>query len=63
MADKVLEARWKQLHSQGKKWWGKLSDDELKKIGNNVDRLSTALQERYGYTKDQADQEIARRLK
>jgi len=63
MGDKALEARWKQLHSQGRKWWGKITDDEMKKIGNNLDRLSVALQERYGYSKEQADQEIARRLK
>ena len=59
----ILQGRWKQLRTQARKWWGKLTDDDLKKVGGKVDRLAGVLQERYGYTKEQAEEEINRRLK
>ncbi len=60
--DDILQGNWKQLKGQVKEWWGDLTDDDLTKIDGKRDKLVGALQERYGYTKERADQEVTRRL-
>jgi uncharacterized protein YjbJ (UPF0337 family) len=44
-------------------WWGRLSDNDLEKIAGKKDRLAGMLQEKYGYTREAAQQEIERRFK
>jgi uncharacterized protein YjbJ (UPF0337 family) len=46
-----------------KSWWGKLTDDDFEKIGGKKDRLLGMLQEKYGYTREAAQQEIDRRFR
>jgi uncharacterized protein YjbJ (UPF0337 family) len=41
---------------------GKLTDDDFDRIGGEKDKLVGLIQERYGYTREQAEQEIERRL-
>jgi uncharacterized protein YjbJ (UPF0337 family) len=40
--------------------WGKLTDDEVDQIQGNAEILMGKLQERYGYSREQAEQEIER---
>ena len=56
----VLAGKWKQARGQLKEWWGRLTDDDLERISGRVDILIGKVQERYGFTKDQAEQEVAR---
>ncbi len=63
MASDILEGRWKQLRGQVRNWWGMLTDDDLDRIRGNRDKLVGALQEKYGYSRAQASEEIDRRLK
>jgi len=58
----VLQGNWKQMKGQVKEWWGNLTDDDLTKIDGKREKLVGALQERYGYAKERADQEVTRRL-
>jgi len=58
----VLQGNWKQMKGQVKEWWGNLTDDDLAKIDGKREKLVGSLQERYGYTKERADQEVTRRL-
>lgn len=60
--DDVLKGQWKQLRGNVKDWWGKLTDNDLDRIDGNRDKLIGALQERYGYTQMQAEQEVDRRF-
>jgi uncharacterized protein YjbJ (UPF0337 family) len=60
MNNDMLETRWRQVGGQTKKWWGKLSDDDLVKIGGNAERLADALQEKYGYTRQHAESQSNR---
>lgn len=46
-----------------KSWWGKLTDFDFEKIGGESDLLVGALQEKYGYTREAAQQEIDRRFR
>jgi uncharacterized protein YjbJ (UPF0337 family) len=58
----ILAGRWKQMRGELKTWWGKLTDDDVDRIGGQKDKLIGLIQERYGYTREQAEQEIERRF-
>jgi len=58
----ILQGNWKQIRGQAKEWWGKLTDDDLAKVDGKHDKLVGALQERYGYAKERAEQEVNYRL-
>jgi len=45
------------------KVWGKLTDDDLEKVGGKFDKLIGLLQEKYGYTQQQAEEEYKKRTK
>jgi uncharacterized protein YjbJ (UPF0337 family) len=57
MNNDILQGKWKQLRGNLKTTFGKLTDDDLMQAEGNVDKLLGALQERYGYTKEQAQSE------
>jgi uncharacterized protein YjbJ (UPF0337 family) len=56
----ILEGKWKQLRGDLKNFWGRLSDDELDQIEGHRDKLIGKLQEKYGYTRERAEQEVER---
>jgi uncharacterized protein YjbJ (UPF0337 family) len=56
----TLKGQWTQLKGQLRKQWGKLTDDEVDQIQGNAEILMGKLQERYGYSREQAEQEIER---
>lgn len=56
----ILKGNWMQIRGQIKETWGKLTDDDLTQIDGNTDKLIGALEKRYGYSKDQAEQELNR---
>jgi uncharacterized protein YjbJ (UPF0337 family) len=58
----VMQGKWKQLRGKVKETWGKLTDDDLDRIEGNSEQLLGLLQERYGYAKDKAEQELNRFL-
>lgn len=51
--------KWNQMKGSVKERWGKLTDDDLTVISGNRDRLLGKIQERYGVTKEKAEQEIS----
>jgi uncharacterized protein YjbJ (UPF0337 family) len=63
MNNNVFQGKWKQMRGQAKVWWGKLTDDDLEKVGGNIEKLTGVLQEKYGYTQQQAEDEIKKRTK
>jgi uncharacterized protein YjbJ (UPF0337 family) len=58
----ILKGKWKQIQGEAKKWWGDLTDDELTKVGGERDKLVGLVQEKYGYSREQAETEIDRHL-
>ena len=54
-----IEGNWKQVKGKVKEQWGKLTEDDLHVIDGKVDQLNGRLQERYGLSKDEAEQQIA----
>jgi uncharacterized protein YjbJ (UPF0337 family) len=63
MNNDILEGKWKQMRGQVKGWWGKLTDDDLDKVSGKYDTLIGLLQEKYGYTRQQAEEEYQKRTK
>lgn len=59
MADDILAGKFRQLRGRLKERWGNLTDDELMQSEGNADRLAGLLQEKYGYTKERAKQELS----
>ena len=53
-----IEGRWKQMKGTVKEKWGKLTDDEFHQIAGNKDKLVGKIQERYGVSKDKAQDEV-----
>ncbi len=53
----MLKGSWKQMKGHVKKQWGKLTDDDLAQIDGNKDVLIGKLQERYGYSKAEAQRD------
>jgi len=54
----ILSGNWKQIRGSVKEWWGRLTDDELDEIQGRRERLVGMLQERYGYTRQEAEESI-----
>ena len=54
----IIEGKWGQLKGSVKEQWGKLTDDELTEIAGNRDKMAGKLQERYGWTKEEADDKL-----
>lgn len=54
----VLEGNWKQLQGNIKEQWGKLTDNDLTQIQGKRDKLEGVLQEKYGYSKNKAREEV-----
>jgi uncharacterized protein YjbJ (UPF0337 family) len=57
MNSDILQGKWKQLTGNIKETFGKLTDDDLMQAEGNADQMIGKLQERYGYTKAQAQAE------
>jgi len=59
----IFEGKWKEMRGQVKEWWGKLSDDELEQAAGNAEQIVGLLQQKYGYTREKAEEEFNRRIK
>jgi uncharacterized protein YjbJ (UPF0337 family) len=62
MNDDTFAGQWKQMRGTLKSWWGTLTDDDFEKIGGQKDKLIGVIQERYGYSREQAHNEVERRF-
>ena len=58
MNDDTFAGQWKQMRGALKSWWGTLTDDDFEKIGGQKDKLIGVLQERYGYSRERAQNEV-----
>jgi uncharacterized protein YjbJ (UPF0337 family) len=63
MRNEIFEGKWKQMRGQAKIWWGKFTDADLEQVDGKLSKLIGLLQEKYGYTLEQAEKEIELRTK
>jgi uncharacterized protein YjbJ (UPF0337 family)/gas vesicle protein len=54
----TLKGRWNQVKGEAKRQWGKLTDDDLTRIEGDYDKLVGLIQQKYGYSRSQAEQEV-----
>lgn len=54
----ILQGKWKQFRGDVQKKWGELTNDDLDQIDGQTTKLAGKLQERYGYSKEEAEREI-----
>ena len=57
-----LKDQWEQLRPQLHSWWDRLTEADLMQIDGQKDRLISIVQQRYGYPRERAQQEVERRL-
>ncbi|HVT34649.1 MAG TPA: CsbD family protein [Nevskiaceae bacterium] len=58
MNSDTLKGRWKELKGNVKQQWSKLTDDDMLAAEGGADKLSGAIQKRYGIARDEADRQI-----
>ena len=52
-----VEGKWKQYKGQAKEKWGKLTDDDLDVIDGKRQQIVGKIQERYGISREVAEQQ------
>ena len=53
-----LEGSWNILKGKAREQWGRLTDDDLDVIHGRVEQLVGAIQQRYGKSYDEAEEEV-----
>lgn len=59
MNSDTFEGNWKQFKGKMREKWGKLTDDDWNTVAGKKDQLIGKLQERYGYSRDQAEKDYS----
>lgn len=54
----IVEGKWAQLKGSVKEKWGDLTDNEITEMEGKRDKMAGALQEKYGWTKEEAEREL-----
>lgn len=63
VTDKVIIQNWAQVSDKIHTRWDKITDEDIAKIDGNHSRFVATLQARYGYDKNDAEDQIQRYLK
>jgi uncharacterized protein YjbJ (UPF0337 family) len=58
MNEDIFKGKWKQLRGQIQQKWGDLTNDDLDRMQGSRTEFEGLLQERYGYTRERAQQEV-----
>ncbi len=62
MSKTDFDNKWDDMQSVFKSWWGKLTDDDMKQVDGQYDRMLNMIQLRYGYKREQAKRELNSRM-
>jgi hypothetical protein len=61
----LFETKWKQIRSQSTAWWSLMTDYDLIKVDKadaKLEKYLTMLRVKYGYSRDEAKKEVAKRV-
>lgn len=58
MDPNILKGKWNQIKGDIKMKWADLTDNDLTRVEGSEDKLVGLLQEKYGYSRDKAKQEV-----
>lgn len=59
----TFEEQWPRLRGQIRSWWDRLSESDLEQVSGQKARLIRLVQEKYGYARERAEQEIDRHFR
>jgi uncharacterized protein YjbJ (UPF0337 family) len=59
----ILEGKWHELKGQVRQTFAKLTDDDVERLSGKMEELSGVVQQKYGYNKARAEEEINNWLK
>jgi uncharacterized protein YjbJ (UPF0337 family) len=54
--------QWPHIRQQVKSWWDRLTDADLNQVAGQKEQLVRAVEARYGYARERAEQEVDRHL-
>ena len=54
----IIEGKWEQWKGDARIQWGKLTDDDLDVVAGNKTKLAGKIQEKYGVSKEQAEDAV-----
>lgn len=60
--ESLLETKWKRIRGKVKQQWNTLTEEDLNNIDGSREVLIGVLQEKYSYTRQQAEMEVDRFL-
>jgi uncharacterized protein YjbJ (UPF0337 family) len=49
---------WMQIRGEARLTWSELTDDDLLQVDGDLDKLAGKLQEKYGYSREEAQREV-----
>lgn len=58
MNEDEMKGKLKQAKGRIQSKWGELTDDEVERMEGDREELIGKVQERYGYSREQAEQEV-----
>jgi uncharacterized protein YjbJ (UPF0337 family) len=58
----MFTEQWSHIRQQVKNWWDRLTDADLEQMAGQKEKLVRAIESRYGYARERAEQEVDRRL-
>ena len=53
----IIKGKWRQLKGDARKQWGKLTDSDWEEVAGEKDKFLGKLQERYGWSREQAERD------
>ncbi len=54
-----IKGNWKQFKGKAQVQWGKLTNDELDQVDGHREVLVGKIQEKYGISKEEAEQQVS----
>jgi len=58
MNEDILKGKWRQLKGSVREKWGEITNDDLDMINGEREQFIGTLQEKYGYGRERAEQEL-----
>lgn len=58
----MFTEHWSDIRQEVKGWWDRLTDADLEQVVGHKEKLVRAIESRYGYARERAEQEVDRHL-
>lgn len=54
----IIQGHWTEVKGKLRQQWGKFTDDDISRLKGSTQELQGLLQQRYGYAKEKAQEQI-----